>query len=85
MEDRTGSGVQLPTYPFQRERFWPESRALPADVFAMGLDRADHPMLGAAVPVAGTDGVLLTGRIAADTHPWIADHVLLGTVLLPGT
>ncbi|MFF2864805.1 type I polyketide synthase, partial [Streptomyces rubiginosohelvolus] len=85
LEDRTGSGVQLPTYPFQRERFWPESRALPADVFAMGLDRADHPMLGAAVPVAGTDGVLLTGRIAADTHPWIADHVLLGTVLLPGT
>nr|WP_103504247.1 type I polyketide synthase [Streptomyces sp. SM14] len=85
LEDRTGSGVQLPTYPFQRERFWPESRALPADVSAMGLDRADHPMLGAAVPVAGTDGVLLTGRIAADTHPWIADHVLLGTVLLPGT
>ncbi|WP_373465063.1 type I polyketide synthase [Streptomyces sp. V2I9] len=85
LEDRTGSGVDLPTYPFQRERFWPESRALPADVSAMGLDRADHPMLGAAVPVAGTDGVLLTGRIAADTHPWIADHVLLGTTLLPGT
>ncbi|ANB10370.1 hypothetical protein SAM40697_6417 [Streptomyces ambofaciens] len=85
LEDRTGSGVELPTYPFQRDRFWPESRALPADVSAMGLDRTDHPMLGAAVPVAGTDGVLLTGRIAADTHPWIADHVLLGTVLLPGT
>ncbi|MFF8098148.1 type I polyketide synthase, partial [Streptomyces sp. NPDC016675] len=85
LEDRTGSGVELPTYPFQRDRFWPETRALPADVSAMGLDRADHPMLGAAVPVAGTDGVLLTGRIAADTHPWIADHVLLGTVLLPGT
>ncbi|MFG2774978.1 SDR family NAD(P)-dependent oxidoreductase [Streptomyces sp. NPDC048350] len=85
LEDRTGRAVDLPTYPFQRERFWPEKRALPTDVSAVGLGRADHPMLGASVPMAGSDGVLLTGRIAAGTHPWIADHVLLGTVLLPGT
>ncbi|WP_419669716.1 SDR family NAD(P)-dependent oxidoreductase [Streptomyces prasinus] len=85
LEDRTGRAVDLPTYAFQRERFWPEKRALPADVSAVGLGRADHPMLGASVPMAGSDGVLLTGRIATDTHPWIADHVLLGTVLLPGT
>ncbi|MEU6162189.1 type I polyketide synthase [Streptomyces sp. NPDC047130] len=85
LDDRTGREVELPTYAFQRERFWPEKRALPADVSAVGLGRADHPMLGAAVPVAGGDGVLLTGRISASTHPWIADHVLLGTVLLPGT
>ncbi|MEU6950778.1 SDR family NAD(P)-dependent oxidoreductase [Streptomyces sp. NPDC046316] len=85
LEDRMGRAVDLPTYPFQRERFWPEKRALPTDVSAVGLGRADHPMLGASVPMAGSDGVLLTGRIAAGTHPWIADHVLLGTVLLPGT
>ncbi|MDB1090418.1 type I polyketide synthase, partial [Streptomyces sp. ACA25] len=71
--------------PFQRERYWPESSAAPADVSAVGLGRADHPLLGAAVPVAGTGGLLLSGRISQATHPWIADHVLLGTVLLPGT
>ncbi|MGW9675146.1 type I polyketide synthase [Streptomyces koyangensis] len=85
LDDRTGRPVGLPTYAFQRERFWPERRALPADVSAAGLGRAGHPMLGASVPLAGGDGVLLTGRIAAGTHPWIADHVLLGTILLPGT
>ncbi|MER5556929.1 SDR family NAD(P)-dependent oxidoreductase [Streptomyces sp. NPDC002793] len=85
LEDRTGRAVALPTYPFQRERFWPGSRRLPADVTAVGLGPTGHPMLGAAVPVAGSDASLLTGRISADTHPWIADHVLLGTVLLPGT
>jgi malonyl CoA-acyl carrier protein transacylase len=85
LEDRTGSPVDLPTYPFQRERYWPGSSPLPADVTAVGLGPTGHPMLGAAVPVAGTDGCLLTGRISAATHPWTADHVLLGTVLLPGT
>ncbi|WP_299537456.1 type I polyketide synthase [uncultured Streptomyces sp.] len=85
LDDRTGHPVDLPTYPFQRERYWPENHALPADVTAVGLGRTDHPLLGAAVSVAGTDGVLLTGRLARTTHPWLADHALLGTVLLPGT
>ena len=28
---------------------------------------------------------LLTGRLSPQTHPWLADHAVLGTVLLPGT
>ncbi|SCD63509.1 KR domain-containing protein, partial [Streptomyces sp. DvalAA-14] len=44
-----------------------------------------HPLLGARVPLAGTDGMVLTGRLGLDTHPWLADHAALGTVLFPGT
>ncbi|MEK8169509.1 hypothetical protein NKH77_06000 [Streptomyces sp. M19] len=35
--------------------------------------------------MAGSDGVLLTGRISLTTHPVLAEHAVLGTVLLPGT
>ncbi|MYR63864.1 hypothetical protein GTY54_49255, partial [Streptomyces sp. SID625] len=28
---------------------------------------------------------VLTGRLSVATHPWLADHDVLGTVLLPGT
>ncbi|MER5363588.1 polyketide synthase dehydratase domain-containing protein, partial [Streptomyces sp. NPDC002785] len=54
-------------------------------VNAVGLESADHPLLGAAVPLATTDGFLFTGRLGLDTHPWLADHTVLGSVLLPGT
>ena len=32
-----------------------------------------------------SDGVLLTGRLSLRSHPWLADHVVGGVVLLPGT
>ncbi|MEU9993705.1 type I polyketide synthase, partial [Streptomyces sp. NPDC048045] len=77
--------VDLPTYAFQRERFWPDVQPLIGDVAAAGLGPAEHPLLGATVVLGGTDGVLLTGRLSVQTHPWLADHAVMDAVLLPGT
>ncbi len=84
-----GRGVDLPTYPFQHERFWLDSTAGSADratvVAGLGQLPIDHPLLGALAPVADDDGLLLTGRLGLRANPWLADHDALGVVLLPGT
>ncbi|AUI58017.1 type I polyketide synthase [Amycolatopsis sp. BJA-103] len=82
--DGSGRFTELPTYAFQHEYFWLGQES-DADVTAAGLAAADHPLLGAAVSVATDDGVLLTGRLSLDRHPWLADHVVAGRVLVPGT
>ncbi|MEW1754737.1 type I polyketide synthase [Streptomyces angustmyceticus] len=77
--------VPLPTYPFQRQRYWLEAGTDLTDVSAAGLEAAGHPLLGAAVPLAGSDGVLFTGLLSAGRQPWLADHALDGALLFPGT
>ncbi|MGW7687659.1 type I polyketide synthase [Streptomyces asiaticus] len=83
---RDAHHVDLPTYAFQHERFWLEPGAASVgDVASVGLELAGHPLLGAAVPLAETDGLVFTGRLGVDSHPWLADHVVQGAVVLPGT
>ncbi|WP_433335407.1 SDR family NAD(P)-dependent oxidoreductase [Spirillospora sp. CA-294931] len=76
--------VDLPTYPFQRQRYWIDS-AGGTDAAAAGQLTADHPLLAAMVPLPGSDGLVMTGRLSLNTHPWLADHSVHGTTLLPGT
>ena len=77
--------VELPTYAFQTSRYWLEDAAMMVDVSSAGLSSADHPLLGAAVPLVDADGFLFTGRLSLETHPWLAEHEVHGVVLLPGT
>ncbi|MFI0817941.1 type I polyketide synthase [Streptomyces sp. NPDC021098] len=83
---RRATRVELPTYAFQHERFWLQSGGTSAgDVALVGLESAGHPLLGAAVPLAESDGLVFTGRLGVDTHPWLADHMVQDAVVLPGT
>jgi acyl transferase domain-containing protein/NADPH:quinone reductase-like Zn-dependent oxidoreductase/NADP-dependent 3-hydroxy acid dehydrogenase YdfG len=70
--------VPLPTYPFQREHFWLNPNA------KRDTDHSGHPLLTGLATLPDTGAVVLTGRVSRLAHPWLVDHAVTGTVLLPG-
>uniref|UniRef100_UPI00397B6266 type I polyketide synthase n=1 Tax=Amycolatopsis sp. cmx-8-4 TaxID=2790947 RepID=UPI00397B6266 len=82
-EARLDVDAPLPTYPFQHERFWLKTVGT-TDLPALGLAETGHPLLGAAVHLPG-DGAVFTNRLSVRGQPWLADHAVAGTVLVPGT
>jgi acyl transferase domain-containing protein/acyl carrier protein len=69
--------LELPTYPFQRRRFWPKSSAITVDGPAMS------GLLGSGKDLASGDSVY-TSRLSVKSQPWLNDHVIYGTVVVPG-
>jgi polyketide synthase 12 len=79
------SFVELPTYAFERQRFWLSADETTVDAAGLGLAASEHALLGAVVELPGSGGVLLTGRLSSAAQGWLADHAVGGVVIFPGS
>ncbi|MFC8047255.1 type I polyketide synthase [Nocardia sp. NPDC057353] len=83
-----GSGavpVELPRYPFRHQHYWLPPATGAGTAAGLGFDAIPHPMLTAVAPVPETGALLFSGRLSTGTVPWLADHVIDGLALLPGS
>ncbi|WP_344469408.1 type I polyketide synthase, partial [Kitasatospora kazusensis] len=81
--ENTTVATDLPTYPFQHESYWLHTPTT-TDLTTTGLHPLDHPILTATTTLP--DGThLLTGTLTHSRHPWLTDHTVHDTTLLPGT
>ncbi|TQF06951.1 SDR family NAD(P)-dependent oxidoreductase [Kitasatospora acidiphila] len=71
-------GGRVPSYPFQHQHYW-----LQPTTPSEGLDTPDHPLLRSLVKLPDGQGVVLTGKLSTSVHPWLAEHTVLGSTLLP--
>jgi acyl transferase domain-containing protein/D-arabinose 1-dehydrogenase-like Zn-dependent alcohol dehydrogenase/acyl carrier protein len=80
LQRHPGHKLELPTYPFQRRRFWPKTSGMEGSGFQ---GSASSGILGSAKDLASGDTVY-TSRLSVKSQPWLSDHVIYGTVVVPG-
>lgn len=77
--------VALPTYPFQRQQYWPaEQRKQPRAARNAG-DEGLHPLLGVRLPSTALDGsrIVFESRLSAQSPSYLADHRVFGHAVMP--
>ena len=79
--DTGGRVVDLPAYEWQRQRSWIDGDARRTRVSTTG-----HPMLETVVRSAiGAQTVHWTGQVDSTQFPYLADHCVAGTAVLPAS
>lgn len=79
--DSAPNRIVLPTYPFERRRFWGPDKPRAAHA----QHHTAHPSLGEPVSLAGTTNESrFESFVETDSPPWLPDHEVMGQVVMPG-
>ncbi|MEL6776868.1 MAG: SDR family NAD(P)-dependent oxidoreductase [Cyanobacteria bacterium J06597_16] len=85
--DKAGKRVDLPTYPFQRERYWIDiekgDRQQKAGIVSKASHSSGHPLVGDRIPLAGTQATHFEGHITPTSVPFLQEHQVFGATVLP--
>ncbi len=79
--ERSGAKVvDLPTYPFRRDRYWFSARSHAGDAG----NRPAHPLLGTRLP-SPLPQAIYQSNLSAEEPAFLAQHVVQGHVIVPAT
>lgn len=72
----------LPTYPFQRQRFWwePDSTSIPTPTSPIS---PSHPLLGQPIQIAGQQEIYFQVQVNQHTPAYLSDHCILNQSVFP--
>ena len=73
--------VVLPTYPFQRSRFW---TSVPKPSPNQDAPVSGHPLLGRRVDSPKVAGAILQSEVAQDSPAFLQEHRIFDKVIVPG-
>ncbi|WP_404785485.1 aminotransferase class I/II-fold pyridoxal phosphate-dependent enzyme [Altericista sp. CCNU0014] len=83
--------VNLPTYPFQRQRYWwadEDLRAVSSNrspALAPAGQQPLHPLLGVRLPLAGTSELRYQSQLSGRSPAYLQDHCVLQQPVLPAS
>ena len=80
--DASWRRIPLPTYPFQRKRYWLEDEKVPAE--QAGNAARPHPFVGTRI-TSNTEDMHYEARYGVQHTGFLSDHRVTGTVVLPTT